>query len=105
MTDKPVSLLFILLADYGNKNGAAPLSQFEACWEKQIDEQWWIAMNGHQEPKACSHGNMVESFSCYVEFNGFPAGMIYPFGGILAAGSAANEDIFIEALKAAGAVE
>lgn len=101
--DKPVTLAFALLADYGNRNGAAPLSKFEACWEKQIDDQWWIAMNGHLEPKKCSHGPEVKPFNCYVEFNGWPAGILDPFGGIIAAGDCANEDAFIDALKAAGA--
>jgi hypothetical protein len=105
MTDlPPVTLAFALLADYSNKQGAAPLSKFENCWEKQIDEQWWIAMNGHDEPRKCSKGAEVEPCNCYVEFNGWPAGILDPFGGILAAGAVANEDSFIEALKAAGAV-
>ena len=103
MSEKPVTLVFVLLADYGNKNGAAPLTKFEGCWEKQIDEHWWIAMNGHTEPMKCSRGHKVPPFNCYVEFNGFPAGIMDPYGGIIAAGDAANEDTFIEALKAAGA--
>lgn len=103
MTEKPVSLVFMLLADLGIKGDASPLHKFEHCWEKQIDERWWIAMNGHREPRKCSKGTEVQPFNCYVEYNGWPAGILDPFGGILAAGECANEDTFIKALRAAGA--
>ena len=33
-------------------------------------------------------------------FNGWPAGIIDPMGGIIAAGAAANEDTFIAAIEA-----
>jgi hypothetical protein len=36
----------------------------------------------------------VPEFSVFVEWNGFPAGIIDQFGGVLAAGDAANEDAF-----------
>jgi len=32
----------------------------------------------------------VPPFNCYVEFNGWPAGVFNPFGGIIAAGELAN---------------
>ncbi len=35
-----------------------------------------------------------------LKFNGWPAGIIDPRGGIIAAGSAANEDTFITAIEA-----
>ena len=38
----------------------------------------------------------------YVEYNGFPAGLLTPMGdGCIAAGEAANEDTFIAALRRA----
>lgn len=94
---------FALIADLAAKNGAAPLRQFEACWEHQVDETWKLFINGHREPKKTSHGLDVPAFHCLVEFNGWPAGLIHPYGGEIAAGSAANEDTLIQALRAAGA--
>ena len=72
--------------------------------EKEIDEQWWIAINPHDEKLKCSHGPVVEPFTMYVEFNGWPAGIVTMNGGMFAAGSAANEDAFIDALKRAAEV-
>lgn len=98
-----VSLVFALIVDLGNKSGASPITKFDGCWEKQIDTQWWIAVNGHKAPVKCSHGAEVPPVHCYIEYNGWPAGLLNPFEGTLAAGECANEDTFVEALKAAGA--
>ncbi len=89
---------FTLLADLGLKDGVAPINQFDGCWERQIGD-WWIALNGHREERKCSHGGTVPPFKCYIEWNGWPAGLIGPYGGVLAAGAAANEDTFIAAIK------
>lgn len=48
---------------------------------------WKIALNG-------------KDFQAKIEFNGWPAGIIDPHGGIIAAGEAANEDTFIAAIEA-----
>ena len=82
---------------------ALPLNKHDGCWEHQIDEQWWCAVNGHKEEMECSHGGKVPSYSALIEFNGWPAGIIDPFGGIVAAGTVANEDSFIAAVEAATA--
>lgn len=76
------------------------IGHMPGCWEQQIDEHWWIAVNGHCAETKCSFGEAVPPFSAYVRFNGWPAGIISQFDGCLAAGAAANEDAFIAALKA-----
>lgn len=43
----------------------------------------------------------VPAFHCYVEFNGWPAGLLSPYDGTFAAGEAANEETFIAALEQA----
>lgn len=73
------------------------------CWEQQVDERWWVAVNGHPHEIKCSHGAAVPPLSVYVEFNGWPAGYFGPGGGVIAAGDAANESNFIEALEDARA--
>lgn len=73
------------------------------CWECRVDERWWFAVNAHPVETQCSASNVpVPPYHAYVQFNGWPAGVISPFGGVIAAGEATNEDAFIAALKAAG---
>lgn len=92
--------LFLLIARLAEKDGAAPITTFEGCWERQIGAQWWVAINAHARPVKCSHGAEVPPFNCYVEFNGWPAGLFDPYGGIIAAGEAANEESFAAAVEA-----
>lgn len=78
-----------------------PLTKHARCWEHQVDEHWWISVNGHPEPVENSDGFEVAPYNCVVKFNGWPAGYFDPRGGIIAAGAAANEESFLAALKAA----
>lgn len=48
----------------------------------------------------CTEGVTVEPFHCYIEFNGWPAGVVAPWGGVIAAGDVANEAAFLAAVKA-----
>jgi len=91
---------FAALAELCIALDAAPATKHERCWEQQIDERWWIAFNGHKEPVGCSDGSMVEPFHCYVKYCGWPAGVFAPWGGVIAAGEAANEEIFLAAVRA-----
>jgi hypothetical protein len=97
--DRPVSLAMDLVAQLAIKLKAHPMHKHPGCWEHQVDENWRIAVNGHRDPRNTSDGLTVPPFECYVEFNGWPAGFINPFGGVLAAGAAANEDTFIQAVR------
>ena len=95
-----ICVAFMKLADLAAMLGVAPLNKVKGCWECQIDKQWWIAVNGHNEAIKASNDIEVEPFNCYVEFNGFPAGAFNPMGGgFLAAGELANEDTFIKAIE------
>ena len=87
------------ICELGLAVGAAPLNKHAGCWELRIDEQWEIAMNGHDSPTKCSYGCDVPPFAVYVQFNGWPAGVIHPTGGWIAAGEVANEDAFIAAVR------
>ena len=95
---------FAELAEFAQSRGANNIRELAGCWESDVDEHWWVAINGHSEPCECSHGGTVPAFSTLIEWNGWPAGVIDPFGGTIAAGECANEDTFITALaKAKGA--
>ena len=93
-----VAEAFAKLGELGCALGVKNINKLPACWEFQIDEQWWIAVNAHHEEMKCSTGDPVPSFHAYIKYNGWPAGLIYPGGGIIAAGECANEDTFIEAI-------
>jgi hypothetical protein len=89
---------FVRIAELGNALGIV-LNKLPGCWEHSIDERWRIAVNGHETPMLSSLSNVpVEPFTCYVEYNGWPAGLLTPCGGVIAAGSCANEEEFIAAL-------
>jgi hypothetical protein len=100
---------FEAIIEMCDRLGVQGIGSFPGCWEYEIDKHWWVAVNGHTEPvKALSPtdvkydrpGTDVPPFTAYVEFNGWPAGLIDPTGGVLAAGAAANEATFIEACAA-----
>ena len=98
-----MSEAFLLLVDYCERQEAVPLNQWPGCWESQIDERWHVSINGHREAMRDSLGGDVPPFSAAIQFNGWPAGIINPYGGVIAAGELANEDTLIDALKATGA--
>lgn len=92
---------FIAIMDYVESQGATNLKDVEGCWESEVDDHWWIALNGHTKDANCTKGVPVDPYCCYIEFNGWPAGQINAFGGRIVVGEAANEDSFIDALHAA----
>ena len=94
------SELFIALADYAIRMGAAPMNAHPGCWEHQISPEWWVAVNGHAEPVACSHEPTVKGFHAYIEFNGWPWGVINPRGGAVVNDAVANEAALSAALLA-----
>lgn len=96
-----IAAVFCVIADLAAALGVKSISEREGCWEHTLDERWWFAINGHNGPTPCSHGVDVPPFHCYVEYNGWPAGMFSPYGGQMAAGSSANEDTLLIALRGA----
>lgn len=96
--------IFVLLADIAKKDGVSGISKLPGLWERRIDDHWEIAVNGHNEtiewPQTKDRmGCRIESCHCAVMFNGCLAGILNPYGGIIAAGKLANEQAFIEALE------
>jgi hypothetical protein len=75
------------------KVGAAPLNQWPGLWRFDVDEHWKIAVNAHDEEI-----EGIPKFRLYAEWNGWPAGMLSPTGGEIAAGTLANIFTLREAL-------
>lgn len=80
-----------------------PLPEHEGCWEHKVDDQWFIALNGHKDKQALKGRPtmLIDPYTAYVEYNGWPAGLFGYHGGTIAAGEGANESTFIAALVAA----
>ena len=100
---RPIVEVYVLLSELALSLKLAPLNQHfpNGCWEYQIDEHWWVALNGHQQNMKCSKGNEVRPFEAYIEFNGWPFGILDPYGGSMGAGTVANEKALLEALRQA----
>lgn len=88
---------FAVLAEWLTSNGYTNLREVtktNCLFEFSINENWRGAINPWEETV-----NNVPPFHAKIVFNGWPAGLISPFGGIFAAGRAANEETFIAAIR------
>lgn len=107
--EKPI---FVLIADLALRDGIGPLNKLPGLWERRLDATWKIAVNGHQETLelAQTHNCMgchVKPFTCAVFYHGWLAGLLNPYGGVIAVGpnEGANEANFIAALEKAASAE
>ncbi len=91
--------VFLAIVDYGLARDVTNIKDLPGCWESQVDDQWWFALNPHKEPMECSRKTTVPPITAYLEFNGWPAGLFDPDGGCIAAGDIANRDTFLAALQ------
>lgn len=102
--ERPVSEAYVALAEYSLSLGIRNIKDLPGCWEQQIDDVWWVAANGHPEPVKCSEGAEVPPYHMYLVFNGWPAGVIGPYGGTLVCVYGEDGDAegkLIEAVRAA----
>ena len=83
---------------------AIPLNKYRDCWYTRLNEQWELAANSHREPKECERFDppvTIPPFHFYAAFNGWPAAMISAAHAEIAAGTAANADTLLQAIKMA----
>lgn len=76
---------FAKLAELHLARGGPKLCDVPGLCPCEIDEQWRAELNGHDEPI----GNVPE-YHAMIYFNGWPVGLIHPFGGCLLAGAEAD---------------
>lgn len=99
MDSPQISEAFALTAELATLSGASKINELPGCWEYTINEEWHIALNGHNEQMASTRCKKVPAFSIALSL--LPAGMPVAFlsvtDGIFMSGS---EDDFIAALKA-----
>lgn len=96
-----ISLLFVEIVDLAHHRGARNLSAMGKCWETDVDDSWWFAINATGKDLRCSKGVPVPARTAYVEFNGFPFALVSPWTGVTGCGEVANEDSLIEAIRRA----
>jgi hypothetical protein len=90
----PVCETFLLIAERCAEVYGAPLPKRLLTLGNA--EGWRLTLNTTVEKI-----DRYEPVSAYVEWNEWPAGIIDPFGGCIAAGAAANLETFLEWLKTA----
>ena len=96
-----ISEIFAEIMAYAEALGVSRLNQRPGLWRQQLDDDWVFWVNPHASRIPADRGPEVAPYHCYVEFRGWPAGVVSPAGGEFAAGEAANEDTFLAALRAA----
>ena len=91
--------IFLTMGALCHARGLTPLNRHPGAVQVVVDEHWTFWINGSQGPVASPKGEgTLGRFEAYVEFNGWPAGILDPAGGVLAAGEVANEDTFRAAI-------
>lgn len=90
-----------LVCQISVKDGTGPLNKMVEPWHKKVDDRWEFWVNGTTTDLPMTADlPALKRFEMYVTFNGWPAGILDPNSGSLAAGEAANIFAFRDALKA-----
>lgn len=89
-----ITTAFYLIMKIAKKEGVSEIGRLPGLWEYQVDENWRFKVNGHDHDV-----DGVPPFHALILYNDLPAGLISPFGGVIADGAAANEDAFIAAMQ------
>lgn len=104
-SNRPISELYALLAEFGLSTGCGNLKDSVGCWEHAIDKHWWCAANGHEEPTSCSRDCLVDPFHFVIfrDLSTWPTAIVGPYEGIVVCGHnmQAIEHELIAAVKAA----
>ncbi len=92
--------LMVLVARLADRDGVSNLAARPGLWQRVVDEHWTVYVNAHATEQRTDGDAPVSAHSCYVEFNGWPAGAFNAYEGWFAAGRLANEDAFLAAVEA-----
>jgi hypothetical protein len=104
---KGISAVFMGIANLATAMGIEKINEIPGCWEHQIDEKWWVSLNGHKTPMTNSKGNLVQPYNAMLMYGDWPAGIVTPYGGALmccvGVDTGETEDALINALDVATA--
>ena len=95
MSGERISEAFAVVVELATALGVKRINELPGTWDVQIDEHWKVRVNAQKTELDC-----IPPYHASVEWNGFPAGLFSPAGGIIAAGELANEASFIAAVRA-----
>lgn len=89
-----------LVCEISTKDKTGPLNKLPGPWYRKIDDKWELWINGTPAvvPLTEEHPELGR-FEMFVKFNGWPAGILDPHQGSIAAGEIANIFTFRDALK------
>ncbi len=91
-----IAQAFDLIVKLHEALGLPSMKEMGTPWHYRVDDQWEFTVNGSGETV-----EMIPPYTAALTFNGWPAGLLNPYGGVMAAGTVANEDALIAALKQA----
>lgn len=100
LSEVGISTAFSACVALGLKGGVRDLPNTgDGTYSREFGK-WKILLNASDQEVEIREGSpKLPPLNVYVEFNGWPAGIINPYGGVIAAGECANEDLFIEAAE------
>ena len=93
-----------LIFEIHKRDGIPGIGKLPGLWERTLDSRWKFWVNGHMETlKTLGKETPVHPGDCYVEFNGWPAGIfsLITGEGVICAGTEGNYENFCKALRAA----
>ena len=78
----------------------------DQVWHYKISDKWEIWINGNKVKAAGIRSDgrptsMLNPYEAYIEFNGWPAGIMTPFESMIAHGTIANIFTLRDAIRAA----
>lgn len=91
--DRPISRAWMSACEALAKRHGKPLPVGTLSLG-DTESGWFTELNNRDD-----ENELLPPFQIGVQWNGFPAGAIGPFDGVIAAGELANEDSFIKWLE------
>jgi hypothetical protein len=101
MSDRPISAVMAGIAKVAAHDGVSKVGLLTGCWERRVGDHWAFALNGHDTTTQTVAGVDVPPFEAYLTFDGWPAGFVGPFDGVLVNMFGQGEDDLIAALEEA----
>ena len=95
-----IPLAFMRLVELHAARKLPDLKAMGGAWTCEIGNGWIARLNGTTVDREID-GFKVPPFSALVECDGWPAGLIDPGGGTIAAGARINEAALVTALETA----
>jgi hypothetical protein len=104
--ERPIAEVFAAMADAGwtvkNAHDKVLVKRFPD--HRGGTNEWEIILNGNAERRTVKPRDWGEidlpSFTAAVFWNGWLAGLLDPYGGVLTVGTGANEDALIASIRA-----